>query len=69
MNASDHDLESACRQHLVRFFAAHPDAVLQKRALRAVRFLRLGDEPLTGKPEGWAAGIIYAVASQDRPAC
>ena len=69
MNASHRDLESACREHLVQFFAAHPDAVLQKRALRALRFLRVSDKPLVGKAEGWAAGIIYAVASQDRRAC
>ena len=69
MNASSHDLESACREHLVRFFVAHPDAVLKKRALRALRFLRVSDKSLMGKAEGWAAGIIYAVASQDRRAC
>ena len=69
MNAPDHDLESACREHLVRFFAAHPNAALQKRVLRALRFLRVSDKALGGKAEGWAAGIIYAVASQDRRAC
>ena len=28
-----------------------------------------GDEPIRGKPEGWAAGIIYALANRDRRAC
>ena len=69
MNALDHDLDPACREHLLRFFAVHPDAALQKRALRALRFLRVSDEPLAGKAEGWAAGIIYAVANRDRMAC
>ncbi len=69
MKALSHDLESACREHLLRFFAAHPDATLQKRALRALRFLRTSDKPLRGKAEGWAAGIIYAAASRDRQAC
>lgn len=69
MNTSDRDLESACRQHLVHFFAAHPDPALQDRAMRALRFLRCGDKPLEGKAEGWAAGIIYAVANQYRQAC
>lgn len=55
MNTSDRDLESACRQHLVRFFAAHPDPAIQDCALRALRFLRCSDRPLGGKPEGWAA--------------
>ncbi len=69
MNRSDRDLESACREHVLRFFAAHPDATLEKRALRALRFLRVSDKPLQGKAEGWAAGIIYAVASLGRRAC
>jgi hypothetical protein len=69
MTTPDRDLESACRQHLVSFFAAHPDAGLERRVLRALRFLRCRDKPLRGKPAGWAAGIIYAVARQDRQAC
>jgi hypothetical protein len=69
MDTPNDDLESACREHLVRFFVAHPDAALEERAMRAVRFLRLSDKPLGGKAEGWAAGSIYAVASHDRQAC
>jgi len=69
MDTPNHDLEAACREHLGRFFAAYPNTALEKRALRVVRFLRLSDKPLGGKAEGWAAGIIYAVASQDRQAC
>lgn len=26
-------------------------------------------KPMTGNPEGWAAGIIYALVNQDRQAC
>jgi hypothetical protein len=69
MSASEQDLEFACREHLERFFTAHPNAVLQKRAMRALRFLRLADKPLVGKAAGWAAGIVYAMATQDRRAC
>jgi len=69
MDPANHDLESACREHLLRFFAAHPAAALRKRALRALRLLRTSEKPLRGKAEGWAAGIIYAVASRDRQAC
>jgi hypothetical protein len=54
---------------MAKFFATHPDAELEKHALRALRFLRCSEKPLGGKPEGWAAGIIYAVANQDRQAC
>ncbi|MFH1110430.1 MAG: DUF6398 domain-containing protein [Planctomycetota bacterium] len=59
----------ACRKRLERFFDDHPDATMRKRALRALRFVTASDEPLAGKPEGWAAGIIYAVANRDRQAC
>lgn len=63
MTATDHAFESACREHLNRFYAAHPDAVMQKRALKALRLLRASEKPLVGRAEGWAAGIIYAVAT------
>ena len=69
MSTSEPDLELACRGHLERFFAAHPDAAMQKHALRALRFLRVSDKLLAGKPEGWAAGIICLVAKWARPAC
>jgi hypothetical protein len=38
-------------------------------SLKALRLLRASEKLLAGKPEGWAAGIIYAVAICDRPAC
>lgn len=63
------DFELACREQMETFFGAHPDAAMQKRALKALRCLAVGDEPLAGKPEGWAAGIIYALANRDRQAC
>jgi hypothetical protein len=63
------DLEHACREQLERFFGSHPNATMKKRVLKALRFLSASDKPLAGKPEGWAAGIIYAVANRDRQAC
>jgi hypothetical protein len=69
MSTPQPDLESACRDHLERFFAAYPDAAMQKRALRVLPFLRISDKPLAGKSKGWAAGIIYTVAKRDRMAC
>ena len=65
----NHDSEMACRDCLELFFADHPDATLRKRALKALRLLAACDEPLAGKPAGWAAGIVYAVANRDRQAC
>ena len=69
MGKPSHDCEMACRARLERFFAGHPDAATQKRALKALRLLTAADQSLSGKPEGWAAGIIYAVANRDRQAC
>ena len=63
MDAITPEFEAACRAQLDRFFAAHPDATMRKRAMKALRTLRASEKPLKGKPEGWAAGIIYAVAT------
>jgi len=63
MDAITPEFEAACRAQLGRFFAAHPNAALQKRAMKALRMLRASDKPLKGKPEGWVAGIIYAMAT------
>jgi hypothetical protein len=70
MITSHHTVGIACQEQLDRFFARYPDSVvLQKRAAKAVRFLEAHEEPLTGKPEGWAAGIIYALSNEDRYPC
>jgi hypothetical protein len=69
MITSTHTVEIACKEHLDRFFARYPAVALQRRATKAMRFLTVDDRPLAGKPEGWAAGIIYAVANVDRQAC
>ena len=69
MDVTNQDCELACRELLERFFADHPDATAQKRVLRALRFLTADNKLLGGRPEGWAAGIIYAVANRDRQAC
>ena len=58
-----------CQDHLDCFFIRYPDPTLQQRAGKALRFLASGNDPLAGKPEGWAAGIIYALASRGRQAC
>lgn len=59
----------ACQRYLDRFFRSYPDPALQKRAMKALRFLAAGVAPLAGKPAGWAAGIIYALANRGRRAC
>lgn len=47
---------------------AHPSELLEQRAHKALRMLRNSETPIQGKVEGWAAGIIYAVSTYDRPA-
>ena len=69
MITASHSVEFTCKEHLERFFASYPDSALQKCAAKAMRFLEAHEKPLTGKPEGWAAGIIYALANLDRQAC
>ncbi len=69
MAVTDHDCERAWRESLERFFEEHPDAATQRRALKALRLLAACEKPLRGKPEGWAAGIIYSLANRDRQAC
>lgn len=61
--------ETTCRTHLDRFFAEHPASVDQLRAYKILRLLRASEQPLKGKPEGWAAGIIYALATDGRIPC
>jgi len=67
MNAISTEFERACQKLLDRFFLAYPDATMEKRAHKALRLLHASEKPLTGKVEGWAAGIVYAVGTYDRP--
>ena len=69
MAVMNQDFELACRERLDHFFGSYRDAAMQKNALKALRFLTTCDKPLSGKPEGWAAGIIYGLANRDRRAC
>jgi len=58
-----------CRQNLERFFRHYPDQVMQESAMKALRFLASGGKPLAGKPEGWAAGILYYLANRYKRPC
>jgi hypothetical protein len=69
IKSSNENVLLACREELDRFFASYPNPALEKRAEKAWRFLATVEKPLAGKPEGWAAGMIYAVANLDRQAC
>ena len=69
MNTADRNFELECKDFLNRFFAGHPDDALRERSFKARRFLMAGDESLLGKPAGWAAGIVYALANRYRLPC
>jgi hypothetical protein len=69
MALTNQDAELACRERLELFFGSYRDGEMQKSALKTLRFLAACDKPLLGKPEGWAAGIIYALANRGRRAC
>jgi len=66
MTAITPEFEAACRERIDRFFAVHPDEAMQKQAYKALRLLRTVEQPLKGNVEGWAAGLIYAVANDGK---
>jgi hypothetical protein len=66
MAVANQDCELICRERLELFFGSYRDGEMQKSALKALRFLAASDKPLLGKPEGWAAGIIYELATRGR---
>lgn len=67
MSATTSEFEAEVQLRLDRYFAQQPCELMQKRAHKALRMLRASEKPITGKPEGWAAGIIYVVGTYDRP--
>ena len=69
MENSVANFESECRHLLYRFFAAFPDAAMQQHCGKVLRLLRASEKPLKGKAEGWAAGIIYFVATDGHFPC
>jgi hypothetical protein len=69
MDTTREESKRACKEQLERFFRRNPDAALEKSAIKALRFLAASDVKMKGKPAGWAAGIIYALANRGRQAC
>jgi hypothetical protein len=69
MKATAWNFEMDCKDFLNHFFDSYRDDALRKKSLKAVRFLMACDEPLLGRPGGWAAGIVYALANRGRQAC
>src|ERR1700683_2382066 len=59
----------ACRKQLSQFFASYPNLLFERGVLEAVAFLPTTGIRLTGKFQGWAAGIVYAVANRNCYPC
>ncbi|HET6247543.1 MAG TPA: hypothetical protein VFE47_07600 [Tepidisphaeraceae bacterium] len=68
-NEASSQFERQCREHFDRYFDHYPNGVMDKRAMKTLRFVMADEEARAGKPGGWAAGIIYFLANQDRQAC
>jgi len=66
---TDTNIQGQIGEHLDRFFTNCGNTWMQKAAGKALRFLASGEKPLHGKPEGWAAGLVYYLANRDRRAC
>ena len=54
-------LAQACRELLAAFFDRFPDEQLQLAANSALELLLAKDVVLSGKPAGWAGGLVYAL--------
>ncbi len=57
------------RELFAAFFSKFPNNRLQAETGRILTRLLAGDISLPGKPAGWVAGTIYAVANQGRRPC
>ena len=66
MQDTPRQFEEQCRIHMDRFFDVQPDSKYRAQAYKILRLLRASEKPLKGKPEGWAAGIIYVAANDGR---
>ena len=55
--------EETCAQLFITFFKKHPNDDLRKKTAKALLALLKRKKVFLGKPEGWAAGILFAVGS------
>jgi hypothetical protein len=69
VKSSNKNVLSACREQLDRYFASHPNPALEMRSMKALRLLATAEKPLAGQAQGWAAGVVYAIANLDRQTC
>jgi len=69
MIAKNETVEQACQKLLSTYFKKYPDKNLQAEADRIIISLSDFNILISGKPGGWAGGIIYALANQYHRAC
>jgi len=63
MIARNCPFEETCAQLFNTFFRKYPDDDLRKGSALTLLALLKRQKVFTGKPEGWAAGIVFAVGS------
>jgi hypothetical protein len=64
MIAMNCPFEETCAQLYIAFFKKYPNDDLKKRTALALLALLKRKKVFPGKPEGWAAGIVFAVGSR-----
>ena len=69
MIAKTENMEQACRQIFSDFFAKYPNPPLQNNVELILKLLLESGIPKSGKPAGWAGGIIYAVTNYSHFPC
>ncbi|NIP53105.1 MAG: hypothetical protein GWN67_13550 [Phycisphaerae bacterium] len=62
-------MDPTCQQLLAAFFKKYPNPHLRIKVNRILKRLLALKIPMSGKPGGWAGGIIYALANQYRRPC
>lgn len=63
------NFQQQCSAHLDRFFAQYGNPATRASATKALRLLVGSGEQVGGKPEGWAAGIVYFLANCGKWPC
>jgi len=59
----------ACQCLLASFFTKFPNHRVQVEMDQILKIILAHEIPLPGKPGGWAAGILYAIANKWRQPC
>ena len=63
MTQTNLEFEEARHEALDRFFASYPNAPIEQRVAHVLPILSACSKAMKGKPQEWAAGIVYAVSS------